>query len=138
MMGHAFYPDPVPFKNSSEGSVFSFSITFVFAIISKDPAVGGPGIAFVAAPKGAFPAHFQTCGGGSSSAVATDATLRSTIDGFGDVAWATVTSDEPSHLRSPSPSLFEGRRFGKIPCDGGPVASHHPSALGRRTQATSP
>ncbi|OWM82679.1 hypothetical protein CDL15_Pgr002254 [Punica granatum] len=58
MMGHAFYPDPVPFKNSSEGSVFSFSTTFVFAIISKDPAVGGPGIAFVAAPQRGLPGAF--------------------------------------------------------------------------------
>ncbi|XP_031399043.1 L-type lectin-domain containing receptor kinase IV.1-like [Punica granatum] len=58
MMAHAFYPDPVPFKNSSEGSVFSFSTTFVFAIISKDPAVGGPGIAFVAAPQRGLPGAF--------------------------------------------------------------------------------
>ncbi|XP_031398660.1 L-type lectin-domain containing receptor kinase IV.1-like [Punica granatum] len=60
MIGHAFYPDPVPFKNSSEGSVFSFSTTFVFAIISKGPAVGGPGIAFVAAPQRGLPGAFPS------------------------------------------------------------------------------
>ncbi|PKH74024.1 hypothetical protein CRG98_050050, partial [Punica granatum] len=52
---HAFYPRPVSFKNSMEGSVFSFSTTFVFAIISNQPEVGGHGIAFVAAPQMGLP-----------------------------------------------------------------------------------
>ncbi|OWM64649.1 hypothetical protein CDL15_Pgr020616 [Punica granatum] len=60
--GHAFYPDPIPFKNSSEGSAFSFSTTFVFAIISEFPRLSGHGIAFVAAPQrglpGALPSQY--------------------------------------------------------------------------------
>ncbi|PKI54208.1 hypothetical protein CRG98_025441 [Punica granatum] len=39
MIGHAFYPDPVPFKNST---------------------VGGPGIAFVAAPQRGLPGAFPS------------------------------------------------------------------------------
>ncbi|KAK6779185.1 hypothetical protein RDI58_021369 [Solanum bulbocastanum] len=31
--GHAFYPTPINFKNLTNGSNFSFSTTFVFAIV---------------------------------------------------------------------------------------------------------
>ncbi|XP_038702331.1 L-type lectin-domain containing receptor kinase IV.1-like [Tripterygium wilfordii] len=48
--GHAFYPNPVAFKNSTNGTVLSFSTTFVFAIIPRYPNLGGHGIAFVIAP----------------------------------------------------------------------------------------
>ncbi|XP_022767586.1 L-type lectin-domain containing receptor kinase IV.1-like [Durio zibethinus] len=45
--GHAFYPQLVNFKNPTNGSVFSFSTTFVFAIVSEYPTLSGHGIAFV-------------------------------------------------------------------------------------------
>ncbi|KAF7849458.1 hypothetical protein BT93_L0768 [Corymbia citriodora subsp. variegata] len=51
----AFYPDPIVFKNSSDGAVHSFSTTFVFAIITEDPALAGPGFTFVIAPRREFP-----------------------------------------------------------------------------------
>ncbi|KAL3717143.1 hypothetical protein ACJRO7_008687 [Eucalyptus globulus] len=51
----AFYPDPIMFKNSSDGVVHSFSTTFVFATIAEDPALAGPGFAFVIAPRREFP-----------------------------------------------------------------------------------
>ncbi|XP_030440924.2 L-type lectin-domain containing receptor kinase IV.1-like [Syzygium oleosum] len=54
-VGHAFYPDPITFKNSSDGAVHSFSTTFVFAIIPEHPDLGGPGFTFVVAPRREFP-----------------------------------------------------------------------------------
>ncbi|KAA8518931.1 hypothetical protein F0562_016295 [Nyssa sinensis] len=62
-VGHAFYPDTIRFKNSSNSSTtFSFSTTFVFAIRSEYPTMSGHGIAFVIAPTrgipGALPSHY--------------------------------------------------------------------------------
>ncbi|PQQ11142.1 L-type lectin-domain containing receptor kinase IV.1 [Prunus yedoensis var. nudiflora] len=55
-LGHAFYPNPVTFKNSSNATAFSFSTTFVFAIRSGlGPRLGGHGIAFVIAPTRGLP-----------------------------------------------------------------------------------
>ncbi|XP_018732433.2 L-type lectin-domain containing receptor kinase IV.1 [Eucalyptus grandis] len=54
-VSHAFYPDPIAFKNSSNGAVHSFSTTFVFAIIPEYPALGGHGFAFVIAPRREIP-----------------------------------------------------------------------------------
>ncbi|XP_057970992.1 L-type lectin-domain containing receptor kinase IV.2-like [Malania oleifera] len=61
--GHAFYPFPVPFKNSSNASAaFSFSTTFVFGIVSEFLTLSGHGIAFVIAPTkglpGALPSQY--------------------------------------------------------------------------------
>ncbi|GLT92583.1 hypothetical protein SLE2022_104140 [Rubroshorea leprosula] len=48
--GHAFYSSPVKFKSSSNGNAFSFSTTFVFAIVPEYPTLSGHGIAFVISP----------------------------------------------------------------------------------------
>lgn len=48
--GHAFYPTPINFKNLPNGSNFSFSATFVFAIVPS--VLPGHGMAFVIAPVG--------------------------------------------------------------------------------------
>ncbi|KAJ4704635.1 Receptor lectin kinase [Melia azedarach] len=60
--GHAFEPNPISFKNSANGTVFSFSTTFVFGIIPEYPKLSGHGIAFVVAPTrglpGALPSQF--------------------------------------------------------------------------------
>ncbi|XP_044473109.1 L-type lectin-domain containing receptor kinase IV.1-like [Mangifera indica] len=62
--GHAFYPNPITFKQSStNAAAFSFSTTFVFGIISGEyPTLNGHGIAFVIAPTrglpGARPSQF--------------------------------------------------------------------------------
>ncbi|KAH1090141.1 hypothetical protein J1N35_017398 [Gossypium stocksii] len=53
--GHAFYPHVIDFKNSTDGSVFSFSSTFVFAILPEYPTLSGHGIAFVIAPTKGLP-----------------------------------------------------------------------------------
>ncbi|KAI5584394.1 hypothetical protein BDE02_06G077800 [Populus trichocarpa] len=59
---HAFYPNPVTFKNSINSTAFTFSTTFVFAIIPEYPTLGGHGIAFVIAPTrglpGALPSQY--------------------------------------------------------------------------------
>ncbi|KAL1328167.1 hypothetical protein AAHE18_13G354800 [Arachis hypogaea] len=57
ILGHAFYPSPLPFKSSRNKSfVATFSTSFVFSIIPKYPELGGHGLAFVListrAPKG--------------------------------------------------------------------------------------
>ncbi|GLT89551.1 hypothetical protein SLE2022_075290 [Rubroshorea leprosula] len=48
--GHAFYSYPVKLKNSTNGTAFSFTTTFVFAILSQYPTLGTHGIAFVISP----------------------------------------------------------------------------------------
>ncbi|TYG78098.1 hypothetical protein ES288_D02G030000v1 [Gossypium darwinii] len=53
--GHAFHPHLVDFKNSTNGSVFSFSTTFVFAILPEYPTLSGHGVAFVIAPTKGLP-----------------------------------------------------------------------------------
>ncbi|KAI3435345.1 ATPase_AAA_core domain-containing protein [Psidium guajava] len=61
-VGHAFFPEPIAFKNLSTGAVHSFSTTFVFGIVPEYPPQGGHGLAFVIAPRrgipGAQPGHF--------------------------------------------------------------------------------
>ncbi|KAK3406970.1 hypothetical protein EUGRSUZ_K03103 [Eucalyptus grandis] len=51
----AFHPNPIKFKNSSDGAVHLFSTTFIFAIIAEYPALAGPRFAFVIAPRREFP-----------------------------------------------------------------------------------
>nr|GLL24288.1 L-type lectin-domain containing receptor kinase S.4-like [Ipomoea trifida] len=46
LMGHAFYSSPLQFKNSSNGSAFSFSTCFAFAIVPEYEKLGGHGFAF--------------------------------------------------------------------------------------------
>ncbi|KDP35671.1 hypothetical protein JCGZ_09109 [Jatropha curcas] len=58
--GHAFYPNPIEFKNSPNGSAFSFSTTFVFAIVSEFPTLSGHGIAFVISPTRGRPGSLQS------------------------------------------------------------------------------
>ncbi|URE27640.1 receptor kinase [Musa troglodytarum] len=48
--GHAFYPTPLRFRDSPNGTVFSFSTTFVFAFISELADLGGDGMAFLVSP----------------------------------------------------------------------------------------
>ncbi|CAI9761997.1 unnamed protein product [Fraxinus pennsylvanica] len=54
VVGQAFYPSPINFKNSN-GSAFSFSTSFVFAIEPDYPDLSGHGIAFVLAPTRGLP-----------------------------------------------------------------------------------
>ncbi|XP_078428252.1 concanavalin A-like lectin protein kinase family protein [Wolffia australiana] len=62
LIGRAFYPLPVRFRNSSDGSVFSFSTAFAFAIIPEYPKLGGHGLAFTIAPskelRGGLPSQY--------------------------------------------------------------------------------
>ncbi|KAI8539752.1 hypothetical protein RHMOL_Rhmol09G0207300 [Rhododendron molle] len=53
--GHAFYNFPIQFKNSSNASVISFSMTFIFAIVPGYVKLGGHGIAFVMSPNKEIP-----------------------------------------------------------------------------------
>ncbi|KAJ0963343.1 hypothetical protein J5N97_028465 [Dioscorea zingiberensis] len=49
-MGHAFFPKRLPFRQSPEGNIFSFSTTFVFAILSEYSHLSGHGITFFISP----------------------------------------------------------------------------------------
>ncbi|VYS54776.1 unnamed protein product [Arabidopsis thaliana] len=53
--GHAFYTKPIRFKDSPNGTVSSFSTSFVFAIHSQIAILSGHGIAFVVAPNASLP-----------------------------------------------------------------------------------
>jgi hypothetical protein len=48
--GQAFYQIPLQFKDSNNGTVQSFSVAFVFAILSASSDVSSDGMAFVIAP----------------------------------------------------------------------------------------
>ncbi|GKV10024.1 hypothetical protein SLEP1_g21449 [Rubroshorea leprosula] len=58
--GHAFYSSPVQLKNSTNGTAFSFTTTFVFAILPQYPTSGGSGIAFVISPSRGRPGAMGT------------------------------------------------------------------------------
>ncbi|XP_013610849.1 PREDICTED: L-type lectin-domain containing receptor kinase IV.4-like [Brassica oleracea var. oleracea] len=53
--GQAFYNQPIRFKDSPNGTVSSFSTTFVFAINAQLDTLSGHGIAFVVAPNFVLP-----------------------------------------------------------------------------------
>ena len=55
IQGHAFYPTPLRFKKQSNGIVQSFSVAFVFGIISPYSDASTDGMAFVVAPNKGFP-----------------------------------------------------------------------------------
>ncbi|PRQ43210.1 putative protein kinase RLK-Pelle-L-LEC family [Rosa chinensis] len=69
--GHAFYPNPVTFKNSENDTAFSFSTNFVFAIRSEYTTLSAHGIAFVIAPTrglpGALPSQYLSLFNGSNN-----------------------------------------------------------------------
>ncbi|XP_047976048.1 L-type lectin-domain containing receptor kinase S.4-like [Salvia hispanica] len=50
LKGHAFYPSPIQFKNSTAKNVSSFSTCFAFSIHPEYPKLGGHGFAFTFAP----------------------------------------------------------------------------------------
>ncbi|XP_010539955.2 PREDICTED: LOW QUALITY PROTEIN: L-type lectin-domain containing receptor kinase V.9-like [Tarenaya hassleriana] len=50
LLGQVFYNSPVRFKGSANGSVFSFSTSFVFAIVPENSELRGHGLAFVISP----------------------------------------------------------------------------------------
>ncbi|XP_060201992.1 L-type lectin-domain containing receptor kinase IV.1-like [Lycium barbarum] len=60
--GHAFYPNPIHFKNKPDGNAFSFSTTFVFAIRSDNRPLDGHGLIFIIVPqrgiRGAVANHY--------------------------------------------------------------------------------
>ncbi|KAF3448887.1 hypothetical protein FNV43_RR09603 [Rhamnella rubrinervis] len=95
--GHAFYSNPVAFKNSmnTAAAIFSFSTTFVFAIRSEYPTLSGHGIAFVISPTrglpGASPNHYlglfneNNNGNENNHVVAVELDTIKSIDQFDDI-----------------------------------------------------
>ncbi|XP_068644834.1 L-type lectin-domain containing receptor kinase IV.1-like [Aristolochia californica] len=53
--GRAFYTAPLHFKNSYSNTTFSFSTTFVSAIVPEVPNFNGHGLAFVISPSSELP-----------------------------------------------------------------------------------
>uniref|UniRef100_A0A5B6YXT2 non-specific serine/threonine protein kinase n=2 Tax=Davidia involucrata TaxID=16924 RepID=A0A5B6YXT2_DAVIN len=62
LIGHAFYPNPIKFKNTSDGRAFSFSTAFAFAIVPEYEKLGGHGLAFTISStkelSGALPSQY--------------------------------------------------------------------------------
>ncbi|THU46276.1 hypothetical protein C4D60_Mb09t03230 [Musa balbisiana] len=62
LIGRAFYPEALRFRNATDGSAFSFSTAFAFAIVPEYPKLGGHGFAFTIAPSkelpGALPSQY--------------------------------------------------------------------------------
>uniref|UniRef100_A0ACD5WM68 Uncharacterized protein n=1 Tax=Avena sativa TaxID=4498 RepID=A0ACD5WM68_AVESA len=56
--GYAFHPAPLRFRRSPNGTVQSFSVSFVFGIQSDFPDVCVDGMSFFVAPKKSFPGAF--------------------------------------------------------------------------------
>nr|CAB3470378.1 unnamed protein product [Digitaria exilis] len=60
--GHAIYPSPLRFRHSPDGMVQSFSVSFVFGILSSFGDIRGHGFAFFISPSEdfteAFPIQF--------------------------------------------------------------------------------
>ncbi|KAL3536425.1 hypothetical protein ACH5RR_004886 [Cinchona calisaya] len=69
--GHAFYPNPINFKSTPNGSAYSFTTQFVFAIVPQTSGLSGHGMAFVIAPTrglpGGLPAQFLGLFNGSTN-----------------------------------------------------------------------
>ncbi|XP_064937955.1 L-type lectin-domain containing receptor kinase S.4-like [Musa acuminata AAA Group] len=55
LIGRAFYPEALRFRNATDGSAFSFSTAFAFAIVPEYPKLGGHGFAFTIAPSKELP-----------------------------------------------------------------------------------
>ncbi|XP_031096476.1 L-type lectin-domain containing receptor kinase IV.2-like [Ipomoea triloba] len=53
--GRAFYPMPITFKNSPNASAFSFSTTFVCAMVPQNPSLFTHGLTFAITPPGGLP-----------------------------------------------------------------------------------
>jgi len=62
LKGHAFYPSPLHFRKSPSGNVKSFSVTFIFSILSAYPDKSADGMAFFITKNNnfssAFPAQY--------------------------------------------------------------------------------
>jgi len=50
LSGHAFYPNPLHFRESPDGKVRSFSVNVVFSIFNTYPDLSADGMAFFIAP----------------------------------------------------------------------------------------
>nr|POE60091.1 l-type lectin-domain containing receptor kinase s.4 [Quercus suber] len=55
LIGHAFYSNPIQFKDSTDGKAFSFSTSFAFAIVPEYAKLGGDGLAFTISSTKEFP-----------------------------------------------------------------------------------
>ncbi|KAJ4977969.1 hypothetical protein NE237_008749 [Protea cynaroides] len=55
LIGRAFYPSALQFKNSTDGTVYSFSSSFAFALVPEYPKLGGHGLAFTICTNKEFP-----------------------------------------------------------------------------------
>ncbi|XP_059462203.1 L-type lectin-domain containing receptor kinase IV.1-like isoform X2 [Corylus avellana] len=93
--GHAFYPNPINFKNSSNDT--ASSTTFVFAIISEYPTLSGHGIAFVIAPTrglpGALPSQYLGLFNGSNDGNASNHVFAVELDTIQSSEFADINDN---------------------------------------------
>ncbi|KAI0498344.1 hypothetical protein KFK09_021585 [Dendrobium nobile] len=100
IIGRAFYPQPLRFKNSEgAGEVFSFSTAFAFAIVPNPeyPTFGGHGIAFVLYPNrefpGALPSQYLGLLNSSDNGNATDHLLAVEFDTVMDFEFRDINDN---------------------------------------------
>ncbi|KAA8517995.1 hypothetical protein F0562_015469 [Nyssa sinensis] len=123
-MSHAFYNLPVQFKNHVNGSVHSFSTTFVFAINPLSPGkLAGDGMAFVISPSKELPGAQQgqylglfnltTNGNNSDHIVAVELDTHENFEqGDIDDNHVGIDIDSPKSIRSEHASYFTDKNGG--------------------------
>ncbi|KAM6574545.1 hypothetical protein CsatA_022872 [Cannabis sativa] len=121
--GHAFFPNPVTFKATPNGTVSSFSTTFVFAIRKPYPDLSGHGIVFVIAPTrglpGALPSQYLGLFNESNNGNATNRVVGVELDTiqsteFNDINANHVGIDinDLASVKSEPASYFDERKGG--------------------------
>lgn len=92
--GHAFSPNPISFRSSSNGSALSFSTTFVFSVVSKFNPFAGHGLAFVIAPTirlpGALPTQYLGLFNFTNNGKSTNHVFAVEIDTFQNLEFGDI------------------------------------------------
>ncbi|KAL3642484.1 hypothetical protein CASFOL_013299 [Castilleja foliolosa] len=94
LLGHAFYPSPIQFKNPTTNTVSSFSTSFVFAIHPEYPKLGGHGFAFTISPskelQSAQPSQYLGLFNSSTVGVVTSVTHTKDNTEISDLIFVTI------------------------------------------------
>ncbi|CAL5423090.1 unnamed protein product [Camellia sinensis] len=96
-IGHAFYNFPLQPKNSTnDGSVISFSTTFIFAIVPEYPRLGGHdhGLAFVVSPskelQGALPEQYIGIFNNTNTGLSSNHIVAVELDTYQDLEFEDI------------------------------------------------
>ncbi|KAJ3668928.1 hypothetical protein LUZ60_010878 [Juncus effusus] len=97
LIGHAFYPTPLQFRDATTGKALSFSTAFAFAIVPEYPKLGGHGMAFTIASstelKGALPSQYLGLLNASDIGNATDHLFAVEFDTVQDFEFGDISDN---------------------------------------------